>query len=135
MPDQRDNHRAAEIFSIHQKLTKNDAETSALFARVYQDEKYHVSYTGKILDRWRAEGRKAEVDRAIRDAKRSRFFGAWKRFGARSATGTGKGLLFLSYWTLLLPFGLLCRGRRMANGWHEPDARNRVASAGARSQF
>jgi len=112
--------RAAEIFDMHRKLTRDDPKTNALFERVYEDEKYHVSYTGRILDRWRAEGRRREVERAIREAKRSRFLGGWKRLGVRSAAGFGKTVLFVFYWTVLLPFALLGRRARQYPGWQPP---------------
>ena len=39
----------------------DDPETCALFDRVATDEKYHISYTGRILDRWRKEERNFPV--------------------------------------------------------------------------
>ena len=95
-------------------------KTQKLFKRISQDEKYHVSYTGKILDRWRAEGREREVEEALKEARRSRFFGAWKRLGVRSGAGFGKAVMFVFYWTLLLPMGLLSRGRKNSVGWQKP---------------
>ena len=53
----------------------------------------------------------------MRRAKGSRFIGAWKRFGARSAGSFGRVVLWILYWTLLLPFGLIAKGRVAPGGW------------------
>ena len=126
--------RAAETFAIHMKLVEDDPKTHALFVRAFNDEKYHVSYTGRILDRWRNEGREREVDAALREAKRSRFMGAWKRLGVRSGSGFGKVTLFVAYWTMFLPFALLGRGRKQPAGWCEPRP-SQGESAGVASQY
>lgn len=112
--------RALETFEMHRKAIRNDPKTQELFDRVALDEKYHISYTGKILDRWRAEGREREVAKAIKEAERSRFIGNWTRLGVRSASGFGKVILTIFYYTLLAPFGLLTRGKQQPTGWSEP---------------
>ncbi|MFT7679996.1 MAG: hypothetical protein ACI8QC_004002 [Planctomycetota bacterium] len=112
--------RALETFEMHRKAIRNDAKTQELFDRVAVDERYHISYTGKILERWRTEGREREVEKAIKEAKRSRFLGNWARLGVRSASGFGKVVLTIFYYTLLAPFGLLSRGKQQPDGWAEP---------------
>jgi rubrerythrin len=114
--------RAAELFAMHAALNDSDPETRAIFEEILRDEKYHVAYTGRFLDQWRAEGRAAEVERALRNARGSRALGAWKRLGARSGAGFGRALLYLLYWTLLAPFGLLARRQRDQAGWRAPRA-------------
>jgi len=112
--------RAAKTFEKHRRCIVNDPETCALFDRVATDEKYHISYTGRILDRWRKEGREREVEKALKDARRSGWLGAWKRLGLRSAAGFGRVLLFVFYWTFLLPVGALSKGRSQPTGWQPP---------------
>lgn len=112
--------RAHETFMMHMACIGDDPKTEELFKKVASDEKYHISYTGKILDRWRAEGREREVDIALKEARRSSFLGAWKRLGVRSGAGFGKVMMWVFYWTLLLPMGLLSRARKPAEGWAEP---------------
>lgn len=126
--------RAHDTFQLHLAAVQGDPETEALFKRVASDEKYHISYTGKILDRWRAEGREREVDQALKEARRSSFIGAWKRLGVRSGAGIGKVLMWLFYWTALLPVGLLSRGRKFPAGWQEPREK-RPASEAVASQY
>lgn len=127
--------RALETFELHRRcIGDDDAETAALFERVAKDEKYHISYTGKILDRWRKEGREREVDQALKEAKRSTFLGAWKRLGLRSGAGFGKVMLFVFYWTILLPVGLFSRGRKAPGGWQEPRG-SKDPATGVASQY
>ena len=85
-----------------------------------KDEHYHVAYTERFLEKWRADGREEEVRQALKAARRSRFVGAWKRLGTRSAAGFSKAVLYVFYWTLLAPLGLLARTTRDKAVWLEP---------------
>lgn len=112
--------RAAELFEVHAALTTHDPRTRAVFEEILRDEKYHVAYTGRFLERWRAEGREREVERALGQAKMSRLRGGWERLGARSGAGFARVLLLAFYWTALVPFGLVSRRREPASGWRTP---------------
>jgi rubrerythrin len=128
--------RAAELFSVYHEGCAEDEGTREVFAEILRDEKYHVAYTGRFLERWRAAGREREVERALAAARGSRILGAWKRLGLRSAAGFSQVVLFVMYWTVLLPFGLLaCRGRAEA-GWREArESASGGSQAGLRSQY
>jgi hypothetical protein len=119
--------KAAELFAIYRDMNARDAATKAIFEEILKDEKYHVAYTKTFLDKWRKQGRGAEIDKALKKAKGSRLMGAWKAFGLRSASGFAHVVLFTFYWTLLAPFGLLSRGGKGAGGWRKP----RIASSPA----
>jgi len=106
--------RAAWVFNVHHGLNAGDPELCASFEEILRDEKYHVAYTQRFLERWTAEGRGKEVEEGLSSAKASRFIGAWKRLGVRSAAGFAHVLLFVLYWTVLLPFGLVARASRSA---------------------
>jgi rubrerythrin len=112
--------RAAELFEMHASLNASDAKTRAVFEEILRDEKYHVAYTRTFLEKWTRQGRGAEVDRALKDARGSRFFGAWKRLGIRSAAGLSRALLFVMYWTLLAPFGLVSHSRPIRGALQPP---------------
>jgi hypothetical protein len=101
--------RAAQVFRLHRGLVSDDPALCATLDEILVDEKYHVAYTERILEGWDAEGRGAEVRRGLADARASRFLGAWKRLGVRSASGFSRALLFVLYWTLLMPFGIVAR--------------------------
>jgi hypothetical protein len=74
------------------------------------------------------------VKRALSLARGSRFLGAWKRLGARSAAGMSRAILMVMYFTVLAPFGLLARGQRAKQGWKQPLA-GRAVLERLRSQY
>lgn len=112
--------KAAELFAAYRDMNAGDPATRAVFEAILKDEKYHVAYTGTFLDKWRRQGRAAEVERALKAAAGSRWLGAWKRLGLRSAAGFSQAVLFVLYWTALAPFGLLARRRVAPRGWRQP---------------
>jgi len=126
--------RAAKLFRDHQRFLARDPETRAIFESILKDEHYHVAYTGTMLKKWKKEGRGSEVKRALSLARGSRFFGAWKRLGARSAAGLSRAILVVMYFTVLLPFGLLARGKTAKPGWKKP-LTDRAALERLRSQY
>lgn len=126
--------RAAKLFRDHERYLADDPETRAIFASILKDERYHVAYTGTLLQKWKKEGRGSEVKRALSLARGSRFLGAWKRLGARSAAGLSRMILLAMYFTVLAPFGILARGRRTKKGWEQPLA-GRAVLERLRSQY
>jgi len=111
--------RAAWVFNVHHALNAGDPELRASFEEILRDEKYHVAYTARFLERWTEQGRGQEVAEGLKAARSSRFIGAWKRLGVRSAAGFAHVLLFVLYWTVLLPFGLIARASRSAPATRE----------------
>jgi len=110
--------RAEAMFRVHRDLlASEDPQTAALFEQILRDERYHVSYTRAFLDRWRDEGRGAEVDAVLRRAVEWRWWSAYKAYGARAGGRAGHLLLLAVYYTLALPFALVARLRRPPTGW------------------
>lgn len=107
--------RAAATFEHHRALVGDDVDLACIFDSILKDEKYHCAYTERFLEQWRKQGRGKEVDEALSSARRSRALGAWRRLGLRSGAHFSRALLFVLYWTLLLPFGLVARSRRDGN--------------------
>jgi hypothetical protein len=97
------------VFEVHRDLNASDAALRTTFEDILRDEKYHVAYTERFLERWTAAGLGDEVQKGLGSARTSRFLGAWKRLGLRSGAGFSQMLLFVSYCTLLAPFGILAR--------------------------
>ncbi|RKY20323.1 MAG: hypothetical protein DRQ55_08015 [Planctomycetota bacterium] len=112
--------KAEELFARFSKETAHDPGTQAVFDEILKDERYHVAYTRRFLDEWRQQGFAQEVERELRAARSSRFVGAWRRLGLRSASGFSCLLLQVLYLTLLMPFGLLARRNRPPRGWQQP---------------
>jgi len=124
---------AARLFELHRDLNADDPATAAIFDAILKDEKYHVSWTATVLDRWRKEGRAGEVKAALDDAEGSRFMGAWKRLGVRSAGSFGRVVMWVFYFTLLLPFGLFARRQRESGELQ--DAPQPTDKAGLATQY
>ena len=112
--------RAADLFAHHLQLVPDDPGTAQMFEDILKDEKYHMSYTLRFLERWEKEGRAGEVKRALRAARSSRALTSWKALGMRSASGFGRVTLWLSYWTFVAPFGLLAKRGARTTGFQEP---------------
>lgn len=112
---------AERLFALHRDLNAaDDPETARIFGEILKDEKYHVSWTGTILEKYRKDGRAKEVKEALDDAKGERFLSAWKRLGVRSAGTFGRATMWIFYYTLLLPFALMARTQQAKPGWQEP---------------
>jgi rubrerythrin len=126
---------AASLFTMHRDLLWDDAETRAIFEDILKDEKYHVAYTGTILEKWKKDGRVAEVKAAMTTAKGSRILGAMKRAGIRMGAHFGRTLMLVLYYTLLAPIGFLASRGRSPAGWQDVDAPASDPLAGARSQY
>lgn len=125
--------KARDIFAMHAELTADDPETNQIFTEILKDEKYHVSYTGKFLEQWRKDGYGPEVRRSLRAARSSRLLQNWKNLGLRSGAGLSRAVLYLFYWTLLLPFGLIARLRNRVEPGRSPP--NQDPARALRSQF
>ena len=125
--------RAARLFRQMSAATRHDPATNRIFEEILKDERFHVAYTKKALEHWRARGRGKDVSDALAAAKGQRFLGAWRRFGLRAAASFGRVLLWIAYHTVLLPFGLVARCTRPAAGFQAPLVRS--AARGLRSQY
>ncbi len=126
--------RAAELFTVHRAGSSAAPATQRVFEEILKDEKYHVAYTSKFLQKWRDQGRTKEVEDALSAARGSRLLGAWRRLGIRSASGFSRVVLFVLYWTVLLPFGLLAGRNKSTSGWR-PAATPATDVASARGQY
>ena len=125
--------RAAAIFQIHSDLLRDDPETKAVFDAALRDEKYHVAYTGHYLRQCRERGRGREVRDALSAARGSRIVGSLKRLGVQSGAKFGVAVMYLTYFTVLVPFGLLGRCTKAKTGW--TDATRFKGKESVTSQF
>lgn len=98
-----------------------DPDLHDLFTRIEKDERYHVGYTGKQLERWRAQGRGAEISRAWRRVRLRQGWEAWRRAGRQLADPIARLLLGLVYVFTVPGFALLQRVLdREQLGWKQP---------------
>jgi hypothetical protein len=118
--------RAARQFAAIARRFAADPVIADLFAKVLRDEKFHVAYSGFLLDRWRADGRNAEVRSALLRVRAATAWTAWRRAGRVIGDLVARAMLLL-VWALVLPlFALIERRRPRERGWQP-------GSAGVRS--
>jgi rubrerythrin len=114
-------------------------ELADLFARVGKDERFHVAYSRRLLQRFRREGRGREVALALAAVRVTRAWEAWRRSGRVLGDLASQLLLGVAYLVALPVFVILQRrGDPERAGWHRrpaanPDTAARLAAA--RRQF
>lgn len=104
--------RAAEEFARHHV---DLGDRGAVFGRILDDERRHVAWTGHALDRYRTEGRGAEVNAAMRALRWARVRDAWMWAARRISLVMSTLVLGIVYYVVLAPFVLLAP--RRTRGW------------------
>jgi rubrerythrin len=127
--------KAEKTFSKHHKLVREDPNTYAIFEKILKDERYHVSYTSKFLHQWKKEGKEKQVRKAVSFAKRSRFVNAFSRKSAKFGEFMGHFILYLIYFTVIVPFAIASKLSRTKNGWHSPQTKLNPNSNQRHSQY
>lgn len=109
-------------------------ELAELFARVGKDEKFHVSYSRKLLRDWTKQGRGREVLQALWFVRLARARDAWLRAGRMLGDLLSRVCMSVIYLVVLPPFVILSRWRDPApRGWNARALSSSMASA--RRQF
>src|SRR5713101_2584013 len=92
-------------FNVYLDVLRGDPDTGAVFARILEDEAFHMSYTRKQLARIapRTQGLR------LLQARASRIWKAYLRVAVALAALMGGALLSLQYFVLLPPFALLAK--------------------------
>jgi len=96
---------AAGRFAAYAEVLDADPQTRALFARILEDEAFHMTYTRKQLARLspRKQGLR------LWQARAARIWSAYLRLASAVAGVLGRLLLLLQYFLLLPPFALLAK--------------------------
>jgi rubrerythrin len=107
---------AAGRFALYGQVLDGDLDTRAMFARVLEDEAFHMNYTRKELARLapRKQGLRLWQARAGRLCK------AYLRVASALASVLGTLMLGIEYFVLLPPFALMAKrgARREQPGFH-----------------
>ena len=114
---------AAGRFALYEEVLDCDAETRALFARILEDEAFHMTYTRKQLAR--LSPRKQGMD--LWQARAVRVWKTYLRLAMALASAIGAAVLTAQYFIVLPLFALLAR--RAAN--RDPPGFVRTRSAPA----
>ena len=126
--------KAEKIFSKHHKLLHDDPETFKIFERILKDERYHVSYTGKFLAEWKNQGKTKQVKKALSFAKKARLFNSIKRKSSILGEKMGHLVLYILYFTIVVPFVISSKLSRSKKGWQYPEKLSQGLNQG-RSQY
>ena len=106
---------AAGRFALYAEVLDNDLETRALFARILEDEAFHMSYTRKQLARLSPQ----KQGLRLWQARAGRVWSAYLRLAVALASLFGRALLTVQYFVVLPVFALLARraARREPEGF------------------
>jgi hypothetical protein len=108
---------------------------AALFDTIGKDENYHCTYSGHLLDEWRALGHRTEVARALRKVRAQAAWRTWRNSGRRIGDVMVRVMLASLFITVVPIFALLQRlaRRRPATlpTWHTAPAAPDSSRAGA----
>jgi rubrerythrin len=119
---------AAGRFVVYGKVLDRDPQTRAMFARILEDEEFHMTYTRKQLARLspRKQGLR------LWQARGGRLWKAYLRVATTLAALMGTVMLAIQYFLILPPFAVLAK--RSARREPEGFSRSRVATA-LKSQY
>lgn len=102
-------------FRTYADVYRDDADTSAMFHRIFQDERFHVSYSENELKRIDAREPGA-MGRAVMGIRLRRARDGWLRFGNVLGHTMASLWLGLAYVVLVGPFSLVARARERTGG-------------------
>ncbi len=96
-----------------------------LFHRIAKEERFHTRYSRHFLERWRRQGRRREVRRALLTVRLQRAWRAWRSAGQQLGALLSSAIFALLYFVVLPAF--VSGGRRAARahaGWQRPRLRH-----------
>ena len=110
-------------------------EIREVFDAIAKDEKFHVSYSKTILDRWTKQGRGREVRKALRSVRMSGAWNSWRRAGRRIGDLIARMVVGSLYFTVVPWFAVMQRlFDPERTGWKKPQ-RSMDSIEAARKQF
>lgn len=101
--------RGAQQFDIYAELMQDDDESRQMFERIAKDERFHISYSRRELDKAIKAGHGKAVKKAIFKIRSRRLYQAWLRFGRSLGTVVSGLWLGLIYLLLIGPFSLIAK--------------------------
>jgi bacterioferritin (cytochrome b1) len=126
--------RGARQFDVYTKLMADDPLSARMFESIAHDERFHIQYSRKELDKLRASGLGLQVAWAILRVRTRRLTDAWLRFGHGFGHFMASGWLALIYLVVLAPFAALVAYTESLPGGLVASAPEPSAAERARSQ-
>lgn len=123
---------ALEQFQVYCDHGMPDPDTIAALRAIADDEKFHISYSRRELDKYRAAGRGAEVRAALFRVRARRIWQAWLRLSRRLGDAVSTLWLWALYLVCVAPFRPMARVER--GGWRTRQADPRPVAEFARAQ-
>jgi hypothetical protein len=113
----------ARQFDVYSSLMERDEASASMFGEIGRDERFHIAYSRGELDRMIADGRGAEVRKAIFLTRFRRARNAFLRGSRRFGDVMSGVWLTIAYFVVLGPFALIARlTERNAQGFMVPPA-------------
>lgn len=125
--------RGAEQFDVYAHLMRDDVATTAMFADIARDERFHIRYSRAELDRYTEAGARDNVRWALARVRSRRVWQGWLRFTRRLGNGVSAAWLGFLYFGLLGPFSLMARRTERRRPGFLPPPPGPPASTRARS--
>lgn len=100
---------------------RGEQEIATLFERIARDERFHVRYSRKMLEREAARSGKRSAVHWLRRSELDRAFAGWRRSGRQIGDLIARSMLVLIYVFCLAPFALaqaLLEPKQ--KGWRKP---------------
>ena len=101
--------QGARQFDLYHRLLKDDPDTCTMFEEIAKDERFHIAYSKKELDRYASKGRSGEARWAVTKVWGRRIFQAWMRFAHILGNCWAWILLSLFFLVVITPLGLIYR--------------------------
>jgi hypothetical protein len=113
--------RGAEQFDVYADLMRDDPATTAMFAEIARDERFHIAYSRAELDRYAAAGAHGDVRWAVTRVRVRRVWQMWLRFSRNLGNVVSAVWLGILYVVVLAPFSVVARrAERRAPGFLPP---------------
>jgi hypothetical protein len=109
--------RSAQQLDVYAELLAGDPEGVRMFQEIAKDERFHIAYSRRELDRFVRDGHGKSVSRALLITRLHRFRDGWLRIMRRIGEVMASFWLLAVYFLILPPFALLARRDRRRPGF------------------
>lgn len=114
----------ARQFDVYAELMRDDTASAQMFETIAHDERFHIAYSRRELDKLAKAGQARTVQRAVIQVRLRALYQAWLRFGRWLGNLMASLWLGLVYVLIVGPFSLAGRlAEAPSAGFVPPDPR------------